>query len=161
MIEGRLRVFPWGSPAHVSHCPRNIDQFFCISSNQRRYWAGIGSIDTSLIIDSIDFSLPASPLSNIPTSSRTRLEWLRLEKVKCKILMLSHLVSSCLISHVEKLNLLYDSESLHNRNCLLGNKNNKLKPGCSLQAGYWLRKLLCQDICWVNSFQFLSEKLKH
>ena len=53
-MDGRLRIFPEGSSAHVSHCPRYIDQFFCISSNQRRYWAGIGSIDTSLIIDSID-----------------------------------------------------------------------------------------------------------
>lgn len=75
-----------------------------------------------------------------------------LQDMKYKILMLSD---------VDKLNLLYDSDSLHKKNCLLGNKNNKLKPGCWLQAGYWLRKLLCQDICWLNSFQFLSEKLKH
>ena len=52
MIEGRLRIFP----AHVSHCPGYIDQFFVFPPIREDIGRGIGSIDTSLIIDSIDFS---------------------------------------------------------------------------------------------------------
>lgn len=56
MIE--VRIFPGGSPAHVSHCPWNIDQFFVFPPIREDIGRGIGSIDTSLIIDSIDFSVP-------------------------------------------------------------------------------------------------------